>query len=247
MLANPQQKKSTTQSRWQESYVELGNIMSKFIDLIGQKFGRLTALKRVDNNEWGNACWLCLCSCKDKNKIIVLGGNLRSNQTQSCGCLHISHGHKKRGNKSKTYTSWQSMRRRCYDPTHKYYHNYGYRGITVCNRWRDSFKNFLEDMGERPKGKSLDRINNNKGYYEFNCRWVTPKINNRNKRNNLYQTHKGKTQLLVEWAEEYKIPYKILWTRIYKHDWLIKRALITPVKMRKKNEYNNSKKTQNRK
>lgn len=89
-------------------------------------------------------------------------------------------------------------------------------------------------MGECPEEYQLDRINNNKGYYKSNCRWATPKQNSRNRRDNRYETYKGKTQCLATWAEEYNIPYTTLWARLNERDWSIEKALITPVRKLKK-------------
>lgn len=210
--------------------------MSTMINLIGQKFGKLTVIKRKGKNKWGNYKWLCRCDCG--NKIITNGGSLKSGNTQSCGCLQkeivTKHGHSTRTIRSKTYMVLNHIIQRCTNHNDKEYSNYGDRGITVCNRWKNSFSNFLEDMGESPPGCQIDRIDNNKGYYKENCRWVTPKQNSRNKRNSRYETYKGKTQLLTEWAEEYGIVYNILWNRFCKYGWSIEKALTTPIKKRKR-------------
>ncbi len=201
-------------------------------NLVGKKFGRLTVLRFVDKNQWGNYRWLCRCGCgKEK---IILGYNLIRGSTKSCGCLHTKHGNAKNNDKTKTYRSWQNMIQRCINPEHKYYKHYGGRGIKVCKRWL-KFPNFLKDMDEHPgKGYSIDRINNNGNYCKSNCRWATRKEQARNKRNNHLETYNGKTQCLIEWSEEYNINYKTLCSRIFKYGWSIKKALTTPV--RKKNE-----------
>ena len=199
-------------------------------DLVGQKFGRLIVLKKKDKNKSGNYRWLCKCDCgKEK---IIRGDNLKSGTTKSCGCLQkekrMKHGHHARDKTSKTYHSWQSMIQRCTNPKVHNYHNYGGRGITVCKRWLE-FKNFLTDMGESPgKGYQIDRINNNKGYKKSNCRWVTPKEQARNRRNNHLETYNGKTQLLIEWSEETGIPYRTLLSRLNR-GWSIEKALTTPM------------------
>lgn len=100
------------------------------------------------------------------------------------------------------YKCWQSMIQRCHNPSSQSYHLYGKRGITVCEMWRNSFDQFLLDMGNRPDGMSLDRINNNDGYTPQNCRWATTKQQNRNRRGNVLITYMGKTQTVVEWSEE---------------------------------------------
>ncbi len=206
--------------------------MSRLVDLIGQHFDRLTVIKRSCNSKNGHACWLCQCSCGQKR--IVSSDSLKSERTKSCGCLSAEktkrrftkHGH----TRSRTYESWQHMNQRCKNPNNQDYHNYGGRGIIICKRW-EKFENFLEDMGERPAGTSLDKINNNHGYCETNCRWSTPEQQNKNKRNNLYETYGGKTQLVTKWAKEYDISYHILWDRLYRLDWSISKALTTPVRI----------------
>ncbi len=211
--------------------------MGKCIDLIGQKFGRLTVVQKIDNDKWGHHQWLCKCNCEDKNAVTVLGNSLKNNKTKSCGCLQkeivtkimTKHGHSKRGKESRTYRSRIDMIQRCSNPNNKYWQDYGGRGITVCQRWLNSFLNFLEDMGEAPPGLQLDRIKNGKGYYKKNCHWVTSKINNRNKRNSRSIIVNGKTLCLIELAQEYNIPYSVLYQRIYKYGWSVKRALTTPV------------------
>jgi hypothetical protein len=100
-----------------------------------------------------------------------------------------------------TYRSWSNMHTRTYDPTHPSYPNYGGEGVLVCERWA-SYDAFYEDMGERPDGMTLDRIDNTKGYEPGNCRWATPKEQNRNKRDNVMLTFNGKTQCVAAWGEE---------------------------------------------
>lgn len=205
--------------------------MSKFIDLTGQKFGRLTVLKRVNNHKYYKPHWLCKCDCK--NEIIVCGNEIKRGRTKSCGCLRkeiivkrsTKHGHSKREKMSKEYISWHNIKQRCYNPNNESYSNYGERGIIVCNRWLNSFKNFFEDMGRSPKGYQIDRIKNKKGYCKENCRWITPKQNSRNKRNNCLISFNGKFQCIAAWAEETGIPYYTLYQRIFKYGWSPKKAL----------------------
>jgi hypothetical protein len=213
------------------------------IDLIRRRFGRLIVVRRVDNNKWGNSRWLCKCDCELGTEKIILGCHLQSNHTQSCGCLQkeklikrsTKHGHAKRGEKSKVYRSWLSMVQRCINPKDEKYCIYGNRGIMVCEHWM-KFENFLEDMGEVPSGHQIDRINNNGNYCKSNCRWATRKQQMRNTRQNHLITYNGETQCLIEWAEEYKISYKVLKDRINKLDWSIGKALTTKVRKRKKKE-----------
>ena len=166
------------------------------LDLLGQSFGRLTVISRDGSNSTGQATWLCRCSCGGTR--VARGDNLRRGRSTSCGCLtsekvraacgnncppfSLRHGHKSGGRPSSEYATWNSMRQRCSNPKVRNYANYGGRGITVHPRW-DSFENFLADMGKKPAaGMSLDRINNELGYFPENCRWTTHSEQNRNRR-----------------------------------------------------------------
>ena len=110
------------------------------------------------------------------------------------------HGACSNGRMTSTYKTWTGMKYRCLNPKNTSYHRYGGAGITVCERWM-SFENFLSDMGERPAGMSLDRIDNSKGYSPENCRWATNTEQQRNKSNNHRVTYNGITKTLAEWAE----------------------------------------------
>lgn len=161
------------------------------VDMIGKRFQRWTVLREDGYTEGKNKRYyryLCICDCG--TILSVIGRNLRKGITESCGCFQKEraaaaqekHGHSPRTGATRTYYSWTAMIGRCSRPNNCGYKWYGARGIRVCDRWLNSFENFLEDMGERPKGKSLDRINNDGNYEPSNCRWATQKEQIRNQR-----------------------------------------------------------------
>lgn len=142
--------------------------MSKFYDHTGERFGRLVVLGRAGTSPDKQKTWLCQCDCG--NTSIVRGGHLRTGSTSSCGCLVTKHGMYR----SREYATWRSMVQRCTNPKDTNYPHYGARGISVCNRWRESFEAFLADVGARPAGMSLDRFPDMNGNYEpGNVRWAT--------------------------------------------------------------------------
>lgn len=153
--------------------------MGAFVDLTGMRFGRLVAVRRTDRSTAGKSViWEVLCDCGMTH--YASSGTLRSAHSQSCGCLRkeavaagLNYRHGAAG--TKLYNVWKDMIGRCTRPTHKRYSYYGGRGISVSERWRNSFDQFMADMGPRPEGKSIDRINNNGNYEPGNCRWATHK------------------------------------------------------------------------
>lgn len=154
---------------------------SNFRDLTGSVHGRLTVISRALNNKYGSSRWNCICECGTET--IVTGGNL-SGSVKSCGCLrrevldHTTHGM----TETAEFKAWTAMKTRCLNENIVGYKYWGGRGITVCPQWLDSFDQFYADMGPRPDGMTLDRIDNDGNYEPNNCRWVNIAAQNRNKR-----------------------------------------------------------------
>jgi hypothetical protein len=164
---------------------------------VGERHGRLTLIRHVGMAK-KNYIWECRCDCG--NVIKAQYSNI-SRRTKSCGCLLRETGRNKTHGMSFTpiYQAWATMISRCHNPAVLRFNDYGGRGIFVCDRWR-KFDNFYSDMGDRPVGKSIDRIDNNLGYFKENCRWATPEEQNRNRRYCKYITINGETKTLNEWA-----------------------------------------------
>lgn len=202
--------------------------MGKRIDLKGMKFGRLTVISYSHTNKGKMACWRCACECG--KEVVVSGSDLRTEKTKSCGCLNSERSSlrfKKHGkSKTRIYMIWCSMLKRCNNESDKGYKNYGGRGIKVCKRWL-KFENFFADMGEKPSGKSLDRIDNDGDYCPENCRWATRKQQARNTRAVALFEMDGKRKSIAEWAELYGISSLRIWYRVNKLGWDLKKALTT--------------------
>ena len=189
--------------------------MNAPIDETGNKFHRLTAVRRIYNGKRGTP-WEFKCDCG--NIVISTITNVKHGTTKSCGCLlievlrerSITHGHSVNRKRSKTLKLWYGAKSRCFNPNDERYPNYGERGITMCERWSSSFQNFLDDMGECPSGKSIDRIDVNGNYEPGNCSWATSMQQARNRTDNVYVSHNGTTMILKDFASVMGVGYKNL-------------------------------------
>lgn len=176
---------------------------------LGEVYNSFTVVSHADRGPKGGARVVCLCVC-GKLKVVICS-RIRTGHIKSCGCMKTertreankTHG-QSRGDSSKLgYSSWKSMRMRCISPTYSSYPNYGGRGIRVCDRWLNSFENFLEDMGPRPSDQhSLDRIDNSGNYCPENCRWATVEQQVNNKRSSIYVEYGGEVLTVGQWAKK---------------------------------------------
>lgn len=206
------------------------------LDLAGSQFGFLTVLRRAGTSLRGNrALWECVCICG--RAVVRESQSLRSKQRPNpkhCGCRRGEHIQTHGMTHSRPYRIWLHMRRRCCDPSHKDFRNYGARGIMVCPAWMDSFLGFWADMAEGyAPALTLGRMDNNGPYSPENCRWETVKTQSNNTRNNVVlETSKGR-MTLTQAAEMFGIPKGTLHARISRYGWAIDAALTTPVARRK--------------
>lgn len=182
---------------------------------------------------------LCRCECGTERR--VLFGDVKSGRSKSCGCLRLQerrdgqrikvtkHGY----SDTPTAASWTEMKRRCYAKHRKEYPNYGGRGIAVCDRWLESFTNFLADMGERPAGHTLDRIDNNGDYTPANCRWAPRAQQELNKRSNVRYAFNGGLLTIPEIARQIGMNQATLSNRIKTLGWTVERAIAEPLRVRR--------------
>lgn len=187
-----------------------------FKDLTGKRFGRLiveSLAPRQPNSRM--AFWNCICECG--NTCIVNGQMLRLGRVTSCKCWAretTSSRFKRHGlTRTREHRIWVNIRQRCLNPKTPAFKNYGGRGITICDRWMDSFTAFLDDMGPCPDGMTIDRIDNALGYSKDNCRWTTRLVQNRNSRRSIRVEHQGSIISMRELSNMTGIPYPTLINR----------------------------------
>lgn len=186
----------------------------RLVDRTGERFGRLTVIARAENRG-RRTFWECLCDCG--NTAVVQTDSLVAG-TRSCGCVRrevtaarsTTHGHSKGRRMSRTLRAYFHAKSRCGNQNDKKFPQYGGRGIRVCDRWAESFDNFLADMGECPPNMTLDRVNVDGHYEPRNCRWATSMQQARTRTDNVLVEHDGQTMVLKDYASLMGVNYKAL-------------------------------------
>lgn len=214
-------------------------------DMIGKKYGRLTVLEECDKRG-KSRCAFYKCRCECGNITYVDGSALRKGNTKSCGCSRKKNHFQTHGkSKTRLYRIWQGMKTRCYNKKSSDFQYYGAKGIKICQGWLDDFTNFYKwamDNGYK-ENLTIDRINSANNYDPDNCRWIILEKQQANKKNNIYLTYNGKSQIIAHWAKELKKSRIVIerrhrkgWTDeeclfgkskklIYKYDYLTNKVL----------------------
>lgn len=201
------------------------------------KYGRLTVVSQAEDyvSPSGNRHKAFLCRCDCGNEVVVLKEHLTSGRQKSCGCLRHENGrptHQETG--TRLYRIWGNMVNRCTNPNNPAWRNYGKRGISVCDEWKnyEFFRDWALANGYSDN-LTIDRINNNDGYNPGNCRWVNTFVQANNTRRNHEITYDGETHTISEWARIKGIPYKTLHRRIVSLKWNPEDAFNKPVRSSK--------------
>lgn len=208
----------------------MSEIYVRFKDLTGMSFGLLTVMGRAENDAAGRARWRCKCECGGEKT--VAAGELKKGSTRSCGCLareqRRAAGRSQRREFSRAthpreQKAWQNMWARCTYAAHPSYPAYGGAGVTVSPAWK-SFEQFMRDMGPRPDGGTIDRIDNSRGYSKDNCRWASREDQANNRRSNVFVEINGESRTIAQWARHFGIRDSVVRTRLYR-GWPAHRAL----------------------
>jgi hypothetical protein len=199
--------------------------VGKNVNLVSARFGRLLVRSLAFTKERGRKVWACVCDCG--NTTTATTETLNAGTKKSCGCLHretaaaINKTHGASG--GKTYRIWCGINARCKTASATGFSRYGGRGLKVCRRWQ-KYENFLQDMGECPKGKSIERKNNNGGYTKTNCYWATPAQQSRNTCRTRFVMVRGTKKVARDAAVKNGVSVSAFKARLYKYGWSVEQA-----------------------
>lgn len=204
--------------------------------VIGRRFGKLVATEAISVEPGSPRKYLCLCDC-GRNKV-MRRDHLLTNKPKSCGCMRkelkqrvtVTHGHKLNGKASSEYMTWAAVKQRCLNCNNRSFHNYGGRGILMCQEWKTSFAAFFQDMGKRPPGTTLERRDNNGNYEPSNCKWATKREQCNNTRRNKRLTYLGQTLTMAQWERRKNFNHGLIHARLTK-GWSVERSIETPVEV----------------
>lgn len=192
----------------------------------GCRVGRWTLLKKGQPSG-AHSKWICKCDCGNRKS--VFSTNLKRQLSTSCGCATLEASRTHQMSQDRLYRVWNAMIGRCHRPSDRGYKNYGARGIYVCERWRNSFEAFLEDMGYRPFTEAqLERVDNDGPYSPDNCIWATKEVQCRNTRRTVFLKHDGRCHRLDEWSEITGICVGTIRSRLQR-GWSVEKTLTTSV------------------
>lgn len=177
-----------------------------------RKYGRLTVLERAESDRFGRTQWRCRCDCGAERVVALF--RMTSGHTRSCGCLKGEANARHRMKGTPTHNTWCAMKQRCYYPGSANFRYYGGRGIGVCERWQASFEAFLEDMGERPHGMTIERRDSDGDYTPTNCYWASQHQQTRNRRSNVLIERDGVIKCVKDWCDELGIQPSRVYKRI---------------------------------
>ncbi|WP_454751671.1 hypothetical protein [Cupriavidus necator] len=202
--------------------------MAEVQSIVGNTYGYLTVVARAErkSGKRPRIYWSCVCKCGKTT--VVEASNLKAGAVKSCGCIHkervVAAVGKHGAIGTPEYVAWGHMKSRCYNTANPDYPNWGGRGIRVCDRWRESFVEFLADMGPRPDGMTIERMDNDGDYEPGNCRWATRREQARNTRRSRYLTVSGVTRTVAEWCEKTGMSERMVRRRLDR-GWSAMRAL----------------------
>ena len=202
----------------------------------GDKVGSRTLIKRNGKNKWGDTLWKTRCDCGHIDDFVAQG-NLKRGVSDVCrecakrkiGASNATHGASRKNHPHhREWKIWKKLRGRISTTTDHAYSHYGGRGLDIDPRWKESFEFFISDMGPCPAALTIERLNNNRGYWPDNCEWKTRKAQANNRRTNCIVEFRGEKKTLTQWCDQFGRNMGTVWKRLFRLGWSVERALLSP-------------------